>query len=414
MLKELGKPETPDPVRRRPAGTRPALLPRRVQARAARLHVRRRRSRKACRRPSAGTATTRSGGGRSRSATRPTASSTGRSTSSAWRRPPSTAKEPGIDVTARMPDAGGPSSETHAAMLAAPRPAPRARRRVLVTGAAGMLGSDLGSALAAAGLRGPRAAEVRSRHRRREGGLPGAPRACARRRRQLRRVHEGRRLRDRSARLRGQRRRPSRNLADACGHVGAQLVQISTDFVFDGAKGAPYTRGRSGASAVRVRPHRSAPAKRRRCACPAASSCAPRGSSAARGWNFVEAILKQVEAGKPRLSVVVDQVGRPTATTDLSEAIVALLEAGASGHLPLRQPRGRLVERVRARDPLARPGARTSPSTRSTSASIARPAQRPPYSVLDTGKYERLTGRPIRHFREPLAEYLLRRARPEA
>ena len=49
------------------------------------------------------------------------------------------------------------------------------------------------------------------------------------------------------------------------------------------------------------------------------------------GWNFVEAILKQVEGGKPRLSVVADQVGRPTATTDLSEAIVALLDTGASG-----------------------------------------------------------------------------------
>jgi hypothetical protein len=34
--------------------------------------------------------------------------------------------------------------------------------------------------------------------------------------------------------------------------------------------------------------------------------------------------------------------------------------------------------------------------------------------VLDTGKYERLTGRPIRNFRDPLAEYIARRARPEA
>ena len=41
-------------------------------------------------------------------------------------------------------------------------------------------------------------------------------------------------------------------------------------------------------------------------------------------------------------------------------------------------------------------------------------AKRPAYSVLDTSRYETLTGRTIRHFTSPLAEYLLRRRRPEA
>ena len=49
-----------------------------------------------------------------------------------------------------------------------------------------------------------------------------------------------------------------------------------------------------------------------------------------------------------------------------------------------------------------------------SAAAIARPAARPSNSVLDTSKYEALTNRPIRHFREPLLEYLARRARPEA
>ena len=49
-----------------------------------------------------------------------------------------------------------------------------------------------------------------------------------------------------------------------------------------------------------------------------------------------------------------------------------------------------------------------------TSETLARPAPRPAYSTLDTGKYERLTGRAVRHFRDPLAEYIAQRARPEA
>ena len=45
---------------------------------------------------------------------------------------------------------------------------------------------------------------------------------------------------------------------------------------------------------------------------------------------------------------------------------------------------------------------------------LGRPARRPAYSVLDTGKYERSTGRSIRPFREPLAEYLQDRGAPAA
>ncbi|HSS44595.1 MAG TPA: sugar nucleotide-binding protein, partial [Thermoanaerobaculia bacterium] len=48
------------------------------------------------------------------------------------------------------------------------------------------------------------------------------------------------------------------------------------------------------------------------------------------------------------------------------------------------------------------------------SVSLGRPARRPAQSLLDTSKYGRLTGRAIRHFREPLVEYLTARARPEA
>jgi dTDP-4-dehydrorhamnose reductase len=201
-------------------------------------------------------------------------------------------------------------------------------------------------------------------------------------------------------------------LADACGHLGAQLVQISTDFVFDGRKRAPYVEDDPTAPmSAYGRSKRDGEEEALRLP----SSLVVRASwlFGRSGWNFVEAILKQVEEGKPRLSVVADQIGRPTATPDLSEAIVALLDAGATGVYHFANV-GEVSWNDFAREILWLSGRGDVPVDAVTSAQIARPAPRPGYSVLDTGKYERLTGRSIRNFRDPLAEYIARRARPEA
>lgn len=310
-----------------------------------------------------------------------------------------------------MPDAGGSSLETHAAVLTAPRPAPRRRRRILVTGASGMLGSDLVPALSAAGH------EVYARSRsdldvRDAAGVRRAVRElgpdvlvnCA----AFTNVDDC----ETDPRAFAVNAAAVGHLADACGRFGVQLVQISTDFVFDGEKGSPYVEDDA--------PHPlSAYGKSKR----AGEEEAVRlpGSLVVRaswlfgrsGWNFIEAILKQAEAGKKRLAVVTDQVGRPTSTTDLSEGIAALLEVGASGIYHFAN-RGEVSWNEFAREILWVAGLRDVEVDPTTAEAVGRPARRPPYSVLDTGKYERVTGRPIRSFREPLAEYLARRARPEA
>jgi dTDP-4-dehydrorhamnose reductase len=310
-----------------------------------------------------------------------------------------------------MTDAGGGAFETHAAALAAPRPVPGMRRRVLITGASGMLGSDLAPALAAAGY------EVLARPR---ADLditdPGAiTRALAESRpdvlvncaafTKVDACETDPRAFEVNARAVG-------HLADACGHASCQLVHLSTDFVFDGAKKAPYREDDS------TRPLSAYGRSKREGeeeALRLPGSLLVRASwlFGRSGWNFVEAILKQVESGAERLSVVTDQVGRPTATADLSEAILALLDAGVSGIYHFAN-RGEVSWHGFAREILTLAGHGSVPVDETTSAALARPAVRPPYSTLDTGKYERLTGRAVRHFREPLAEYLARRARPEA
>jgi dTDP-4-dehydrorhamnose reductase len=201
-------------------------------------------------------------------------------------------------------------------------------------------------------------------------------------------------------------------LAEACERHSARLVQISTDFVFDGAKGAPYTEADEPAPLSEYGRGKRAGEE---AALRSAGALVVRASwlFGRGGWNFIEAILRQVEEGKPEIPVVDDQRGKPTATTDLAHGILALLVAGASGIVHFAN-RGDVTWFEFAREIMLLAGHRGVLLAPTTSAALARPAVRPAYSVLDTSKYETMTGRTIRHFREPLVEYLARRARPDA
>jgi dTDP-4-dehydrorhamnose reductase len=310
-----------------------------------------------------------------------------------------------------MVDAGGGSLDTHAAVLAAPRPVPRLRRRALVTGASGMLGSDLVPLLSAAGYevfpRGKRDLDITDESavaRALRDVRPDVLVNCA----AFTKVDAS----ETDLLAFEVNGRAVGHLADACGHVSAQLVQISTDFVFDGEKRTPYVEeDPAGPLSAYGRSKRAGEEQALR----RPGSLIVRASwlFGRSGSNFIEAILKQVEGGRQRLAVVTDQIGKPTATTDLSEAIVALLESGASGIYHFAN-RGEVSWHDFAREILWFAGESSVTVDPVTSEAFPRPARRPPYSVLDTGKYERLTGRPIRSIRDPLAEYLARRARPEA
>jgi dTDP-4-dehydrorhamnose reductase len=117
------------------------------------------------------------------------------------------------------------------------------------------------------------------------------------------------------------------NLADAAARVGAAIVHISTDYVFDGAKGAPYTEDdRPNPLSAYARTKYEG---EQRVLASGAAACVLR-TAWLYGWqgkNFVKAILAAAERGGP-LRVVADQVGSPTAARDLSEAIAALIERG--------------------------------------------------------------------------------------
>ncbi|GAB6125159.1 dTDP-4-dehydrorhamnose reductase [Humidesulfovibrio idahonensis] len=185
---------------------------------------------------------------------------------------------------------------------------------------------------------------------------------------------------------------------------GLRMVHYSTDFVFDGAKGAPYLPtdatnplGIYGASKLAGEES-------------LLSLEIPGLLILRTAWlfgpgkmNFVERIL-QLAAERPELGVVNDQFGSPTCTTDLAALTVALLKNGATGLLHAANS-GPASWFELASEAVKLAGLPCVVKPIPTSGYPTR-AKRPPYSVLDLAETARLAGYTPRHWREALAEYV--------
>lgn len=196
----------------------------------------------------------------------------------------------------------------------------------------------------------------------------------------------------------------------AAARAEALLIQPSTDYVFDGAATCPYpedapTAPLSVYGASKLAGERQALAYVR--------GLVVRTSwvFGERGANFVDTLVRQMADGKRRLAVVADQVGAPTYAPFLARALAELAERGTTGivHYRNREPvswHGFACEIARQWDPAVEVEAVTT-------VAMPRPARRPPYSVLDVSKYERLVGRPVEPWIRGLSEYVdrLRRGR---
>ena len=115
-----------------------------------------------------------------------------------------------------------------------------------------------------------------------------------------------------------------RNLAIAAKETGAKLVQVSTDYVFDGKGNRPYTEFDSTA------PHGVYGASKLAGEQMVKDFC-DRYFIVRTAWlygegkNFVKTMLRLAETND-RLRVVNDQIGTPTSTVELAKAIQYLLD----------------------------------------------------------------------------------------
>jgi len=200
------------------------------------------------------------------------------------------------------------------------------------------------------------------------------------------------------------------NVARAAEAVGARLFHISTDYVFDGQKRAPYLE-QDATNPISVYGHSKLAGEKH---------VLEQEDGAARhlilrtSWlygihraNFVERILFEVQS-RSRLEAVANQVSCPTWTYHLARKIAELTQTRATGILHVAgsgqcsryEFACHLVEKLSCGIPVA-------PITWSD---LNRPAKRPAYSVLGSRRLEELGLAPLPHWKQALDEYLALRS----
>ena len=191
-------------------------------------------------------------------------------------------------------------------------------------------------------------------------------------------------------------------LALTAREIGAKLVQISTDYVFNGGKGAPYVED-DPVGPLSIYGESKLAGELNAAMAPDHLIIRTQWLYGLHGKNFVETMLR-LAGEKSELAVVDDQVGSPTWTHDLALAIKALLDKGRSGTYHAANS-GFCSWNAFARAIFEEEGLKVTVNSMTTG-ELNRPANRPLYSTLDCTKLEQETGFRPQPWREALKEYL--------
>lgn len=198
------------------------------------------------------------------------------------------------------------------------------------------------------------------------------------------------------------------NVAAACAEVGAWMVYVSTDFVFDGEKKAPYTEfdavnplGEYGASKeIGERLVRQ--------------TLPGRHMITRTSWlygvhgNNLPYVVMRLAKSKPELPFVTDQIVCPTHTRDLSRKMIDLIEDPLpgtyhvcnAGHCSLFEFAAAIVAGVGSQTPVV-------PDTLAAyNARVNSPTRRPAHSVLRRLSLEMRGMDDLPPWRDALTEFL--------
>jgi dTDP-4-dehydrorhamnose reductase len=198
------------------------------------------------------------------------------------------------------------------------------------------------------------------------------------------------------------------NLVRIANDIGAKIVQLSTDYVFDGNSTTPYVESSPAfplsiygnsrlAGEYLVRTQARSFLLVRTC------GLYGRAGSGGKGGNFVETMLKKARNREP-IQVVDDQTVTPTSTADLARQLAVLFNTPHEGLFhATNEGSCTWYEFAAAVFQLSGTPADLTPTT---SAAYKAPARRPRYSVLENKRLKELGLNRMLPWRAALAEYL--------
>ncbi|MGO9753704.1 MAG: dTDP-4-dehydrorhamnose reductase, partial [Solirubrobacteraceae bacterium] len=198
------------------------------------------------------------------------------------------------------------------------------------------------------------------------------------------------------------------NIARAAARAGAWTVHVSSDYVFDGRKRTPYLESDPTGPLSVYGASKLAGELAVAGAAPGAHTIVRSSWLFGAGGPCFPATMLRLAGERDELTVVDDQVGCPTFTGDLAQALVAI----AADHGPQRAgvmhvaAEGECSWFELAAEILASAGASTVLEPGST-AKLGRPAPRPAYSVMRSERGEQVPRLP--HWRQGLSRYLAMR-----
>ncbi len=174
------------------------------------------------------------------------------------------------------------------------------------------------------------------------------------------------------------------SVAAAAEEVGAALVAVSTDFVFDGLKGSPYTEFDAPSPVSHYGASKLAGENLARQACRRTYIVRTSWLYGVNGKNFPYTVLSLAKS-KPELPIVADQIGTPTYSVDLVRAIAGIIEKPLYGVYHVSNG-GECSWADFARAILQKTDLDSIPVRGITSDEYAQmfnsPTRRPPYSVM--------------------------------
>jgi dTDP-4-dehydrorhamnose reductase len=194
-------------------------------------------------------------------------------------------------------------------------------------------------------------------------------------------------------------------LARACARAGTLFVHYSTDFVFNGSKGAPYreddpTSPESVYGSSKLAGEQAILAALPEAGCQILRTAWLFGPGKK---NFVATILGLAK-DREELRVVADQIGSPTFTVDLADWSARLAVTKARGIIhAVGGGQASWCELAATAVAEAGLACRVLPIA---SDAYPQKAKRPSYSVLDTGKLSRAIGQAPRPWPEAVRDYV--------